>query len=495
MTSTDNKAKPRRFKKLRKRQKKFLDNTSNAADPQFENPTEEQQEAIDKLDRQTGFNPTSPEIPLVEAASEAIMEAFTFMTIQETGEVWYYDKGVYVPGGEILVAKEAEVMFGYKLTKGKLSEIIAHIMRRTYHKHEEIDADINIINLKNGLYDIDNDNLKKHTPKHLSINQKPITYSKGAKPHRFWKFLTEVLYPRDTRTAVAAIAYTFERDYTIEVLFKLYGLGANGKTVYTSLITALHGPDNVSNVPLSEMLSDKFALSDLENKDVNIDNELAGRTIKEAAVLKRLTGGSRQRIRIQRKNQRAYDTTLYAKLFFNANAMPDSQDTSDAYNRRLIIISFPNRFEGKTEDKQLISKLTTEDEISGIFNVLMAELRRIRKSKELYVNEKTIEEKRIKYERTINPLGSFRREAISEYSTPADYVTKVDFHNAYVAYCKEHALPYEKYDIFCKNVKNKTDIQETRKKSKEGDRIMCWAGVSLIPLYSSKTEQPLEEFI
>jgi hypothetical protein len=184
MTSTDNKAKPHRFKKLRKRQKKFLDNTSDAADPQFENPTEEQQEAIDKLDRQTGFNP-SPEVPLVEAASEAIMEAFTFMTIQETGEVWYYDKGVYVPGGEILVAKEAEAMFGYKLTKGKLSEIIAHIMRRTYHKHEEIDADINIINLKNGLYDIDNDKLKKHSPKHLSINQKPITYVKGAKPHRF----------------------------------------------------------------------------------------------------------------------------------------------------------------------------------------------------------------------------------------------------------------------------------------------------------------------
>lgn len=66
---------------------------------------------------------------------------------------------------------------------------------------------------------------------------------------------------------------------------------------------------------------DIFALSDLENKDVNIDNELAGQTIKEVAVLKRLTGGSRQRIRIQSKNQRAYDTMLYAKLFFNANAM------------------------------------------------------------------------------------------------------------------------------------------------------------------------------
>lgn len=29
----------------------------------------------------------------------------------------------------------------------------------------------------------------------------------------------------------------------------------------------MHGADNVSNVPLTEMLKDKFALSDLENKD------------------------------------------------------------------------------------------------------------------------------------------------------------------------------------------------------------------------------------
>ena len=120
-------------------------------------------------------------------------------------------------------------------------------------------------------------------------------------------------------------------------------------------------------------------LSDLENKDLNIDNELPGYMINESAVLKRLTGGSRQPVRIERKNQKAYDTTLYAKLFFNANKMPESEDMSDAYNRRVIIISFPNRFDGANEDKQLIAKLTTRREASGIFNLLMVYLRLILK--------------------------------------------------------------------------------------------------------------------
>ena len=155
------------------------------------------------------------------------------------------------------------------------------------------------------------------------------------------------------------------------------------------------------------MLKDTFALSDLEGKDLNIDNELAGQTVKETAVLKRLTGGSRQPIRIQRKNQRAYDTILYAKLFFSANKIPVSADTSNAYNRRMNIIPFPNTFEKASADKQLTAKLTTDEEISGIFNVLMAELRRIRRTKEVYVNEKTIEEKRQKYERAVNPIKAF----------------------------------------------------------------------------------------
>ena len=60
-------------------------------------------------------------------------------------------------------------MYGYDMTKAKLSEIIAHVMRRTYHKHEELDADINVINVKNGLYNIDLDCLLPHSPK-LSIS-------------------------------------------------------------------------------------------------------------------------------------------------------------------------------------------------------------------------------------------------------------------------------------------------------------------------------------
>lgn len=452
--------------------------------PEFSNPNEEQQRAINDLDKRTGFNPDP--VPLVEAATTEIMNKYTFVTIQETDEIWYYKNGVYIPGGEIIIAKEAENSYHFKVNSGKVTEIKGHIMRLTYHAREEFDADVNIINLKNGLYDWKDDVLKDHTPDYLSINQKSIVYNKNAESKLFGRFLSQVIYPRDIRTCVDAMAYTFYRDYDQEVLFILFGIGRNGKTVFTSLLTRLLGSKNVSNVPLPAMLSDRFALSDLENKDANIDNELTHSTIKQTAALKRLTGGSRQPVRIERKNQKAYDSILYAKLFFNANKIPESDDMSDAYNRRVTIISFPHTFDGAREDKYLISKLTTEPEISGIFNVIMIALRRIIKNKELYVHEKTIEEKRIKYQMTVDPIQSFLDKAVSPDSTESDIEEKEIFYRAYKRFCIKHSLPIEKIETFGRLLKSK-NLSDGRQSS--GERKRYWKGVKLVPEYLLEMEQ------
>jgi hypothetical protein len=80
------------------------------------------------------------------------MKRHRLLTIEETKEIWYYRDGVYVRGGDILIEKEAEAIYGYELANRHLSETKGHLMRKTYHQRAEIDADINIINLKNGLY-------------------------------------------------------------------------------------------------------------------------------------------------------------------------------------------------------------------------------------------------------------------------------------------------------------------------------------------------------
>jgi phage/plasmid-associated DNA primase len=239
-------------------------------------------------------------------------------------------------------------------------------------------------------------------------------------------------------------------------------------------------------------------IADLEYKDVNIDNELPSTVITETSIIKKLTGGRRQEIRIERKREHAYYAVLCAKLFFNANKVPDSTDTSSAYYRRIVPIAFPYQFEGKREDRQLLSKLTMEEELPGIFTILMSHLRRILKNNEIHLSETTIEERRMKYERIVNPtnafiqvLKAFLDEAVDEESTESNMTEKDALYNAYVRFCKKHSLPWDKKETFGKYLK-KLGYDEFRegKPSKKGEpRKRYWAGIRLAGEYLLDKEQ------
>jgi phage/plasmid-associated DNA primase len=189
-----------------------------------------------------------------------------------------------------------------------------------------------------------------------------------------------------------------------------------------------------------------------------------------------LTGN--QPIRIERKNQRAYDTILHAKLFFSANKIPQTIDDSDAYYRRNIVISFPKTFEGQNDDPDLLAKLTTEEELSGIFNVLMIALKNILKTNGIFINEKTIQARREKYETAANPIGSFIKNVVAEDSIESDKVAKDELYQVYQRYCKENKLAVESKENLGKILKKKHDFQDGREAS--GERRTIWKGVRLV---------------
>ena len=63
----------------------------------------------------------SPEITLVETAAIQIMNEYTFVTIQETDEILYYKDGVYIPGCQIIIAKEAENTYHFEINSSKVT--------------------------------------------------------------------------------------------------------------------------------------------------------------------------------------------------------------------------------------------------------------------------------------------------------------------------------------------------------------------------------------
>src|SRR5215208_2247249 len=415
-------------------------------------------------------------IGLIEEAVRLLMAKYRFATIRENKEILYYDeeKGVYVKDGERLIEEEIDKIFGFDLQTNSISEVMKFIMRKTYVNLEEFDSNTDIINLKNGLYNWKTDEFLPHTPDYYTVNQIPVTYNPCARPRLFLKFLREVLYQQDIRTAVELIAYTFIRKNIFEYYFILIGIGANGKSVFVGILTHLHGKKNVSTVALKSIGDDRFALFDMVGKDVNVDTELSNANIKDISNLKKLTGI--QPIRVQQKGLPAFDAEIHAKQVFNTNELPNIPDNTDARYRREIILYFYRQFEGSTQDRNLLKKIVNnEEEMSGIFNLVVNSLRTINKNNEMYVNASTIKERRAKAKITQNPIKAFLEDALAKEPSEDDYETSDDLYDAFFRYCKDNKLHIIGSDAFSEILgKEYTHILKKDRKIIDRKRKTVW---------------------
>jgi putative DNA primase/helicase len=434
-------------------------------------------------DNRDDFEHEEKKISIIQQAGEQISNDHRFATIEESKRIYCYKGGVYVPGGEITIAKEAERLFHYQMSNHKVTEVEGHIKRRTFHERKEFDADPKIINVKNTLYDVTTAETRPHDPNYLSLNQSPIIYDPKAKPKLFGKFLSEVVYPEQIRSLVELMAYTFYRENPFEVITILHGSGLNGKSVLLGVLTALHGIENVSNTSLKTIGERPFALFDLVDKCVNIDEELSNGMIDDTAILKKITG--RRPTRVEQKNLTSFEAVIYAKLWFSANEIPQTPEETDAFHRRINVVTFPNKFEDGKADPDKIKTLTTPEELSGIFNVLMIALRRVLNDKSIFSREKTIADQTRRYDMAVNPVASFVDLAFTEEHNGTDYVSKERVYQAYRIFCKEFKLAVISYGSFGKKMK-KEGWPDKKITFADDKRHHCWTGLRLTDEYLEK---------
>lgn len=411
-------------------------------------------------------------LEIIQEGTDFVMAKYRFLTIEESKDILYYDpkSGVYIYGGEIIIEKELDKKYGYKLKTADITEIKNYVIRKTYVKKDVFDSDIYIINVKNGLLNWMTKELLPHTPDYYSLNQKPILYNPNARSTKFLKFLKEVLYLQDVRTAIEIISYTFIRKNLFEYYFILIGTGANGKNVFVGILSHLHGLKSVSNVSLKSLATHRFALAQLENKDINVDTELSKNV--DISNLKKLTGT--QPVMVERKGRDPYDVELWAKYFFNTNELPIISDNSDARHRREIILSFPHQFEdGKNADPELLSKIINdEEEMSGTLNLLMNSLNVIHNNKKIHTKS-TINQRRAKAELTADPVSAFLDidswTAASITKQAEEYITKDEFYGEFTKFCNDHKLHVLSYDSFAKKLKKEHKLINGRKIQEEDD--------------------------
>jgi len=239
-----------------------------------------------------------------------------------------------------------------------------------------------LINLQNGTFEI--------TPKGNILRefrridflkyQLPFSYDPAATAPQFFNFINRVLPDIERQNVLAEyLGYVFIQPSVLKLektLFN-YGAGANGKSVFFEISTALLGEDNVSNYALQGLTdANGYNRAKLANKLVNYASEINGSL--ESSYFKQLVSG--EPIEARLPYGEPFILKDYAKLIFNGNTLPKEVEHTNAYFRRFLIIPWDVNIPESEQDKDLAKKIIAT-ELPGIFNWVLAGLERVLKQR------------------------------------------------------------------------------------------------------------------
>ncbi len=221
-----------------------------------------------------------------------------------------------------------------------------------------------ILNVQNGALELRTGQLLPHKRADLLTYCLDVAYNPEAVCPTWRRFVSEVFDDDDDLIDYVqrAVGYTITGSTVEQVLFVLYGAGANGKTTFVEPLMRLLGP-------LAQAA--RFE-SFLTRSGDQIPNDIArmrgarlvtameageGRRFSEA-LLKQLTGGDTVTARFMRGEW--FDFKPKFKLWLAANHRPRVTDTSEAFWRRVRLIPFNVTFTPNQRDRELGRRLGQE---------------------------------------------------------------------------------------------------------------------------------------
>jgi P4 family phage/plasmid primase-like protien len=385
--------------------------------------------------------------------------------------LYYYDNGVYHPNGEAKFREICVRLLADKWRKQYVDETLHWVMSATLVEREAINPKDNLINLKNGLLNWQTGELLPHVPERLSTIQLPVDYDPDVEDPVVMQFINSVL-PKDAVDVVfEMIGYCLVPHTKYEKAIMLYGTGANGKSTFLNMLSALIGKNNISNISLQDLENNRFKLAELENKLVNIYADLPGKALRTSNNFKAIVSGDS--VNAERKNKDPFDFRPFAKLIFSTNDLPRSSDLTDGYYRRWLIIPFEKKFTPDTADVKLIDKLTTPSALSTLLNYAIEGLKRLERNGK-FSNSPTIAKAVAKYRATNDNIMLF----VEEYCVLGENrscPTK-DLYDAYKNWCLESGLHHCGKPTFNKRL---AEIYKIERKRIHGESCERWFGIDL----------------
>lgn len=306
--------------------------------------------------------------------------------------------------------------------------------------YDKLDSNTHLINLPNGVYDLDMDKfITNHNRNDLITKLAQVEYSPSAQCPKFKKFISEIMMNDEEAVSYLQklFGYCLNGKTNEEIFVIMYGSGANGKSVLMRVISQIFG-DYAAHTPPETFLERKYD---------TIRNDLArlrgtrlvyalepdsNRKLAEGQI-KAITGGDPITARYLYGEYFTYKPTFTP--FLITNHKPGISPNEKAIWRRIHLIPFNYMVPQDKIDKDLTDKLIKEK--SGILNWLI-EGHKLWKQQGLH-KPGLIEEATSTYRKESDFIEAFIEDCCKLESNATAFVS--DVYSAYIMWANLNAMP------------------------------------------------------
>lgn len=337
-----------------------------------------------------------------------------------------------------------------------------------FMSRDDFDKDKYLLNLQNGVLDLNTFELKEHNSDLLLSKICNVSYDPEAIAERWITFLDEVMQGNKEKIKYLQkiLGYSLTGDTREETCYILYGQTTrNGKSTLVETIGYMLGDDSgysmnmrPESLAIKRNADSRSASSDIARlKDCRFLNvsEPPKKMLLDVGLLKTMLG--RDSITARFLNENEFQFVPCYKLFINTNFLPFVTDDTLFSSGRVNVITFDRHFSEKEQDKTLKDDLKKPEVLSGILNWCIEGLK-------MYYQEGAEPPDCVKaatneYRNESDKIGCFIEECLIK--TPGVNTSGLEVYRYYEKWCERNGLGVESSrnfyaDLRAKNILSKT---------------------------------------
>ncbi|MEL6527229.1 MAG: phage/plasmid primase, P4 family, partial [Chloroflexota bacterium] len=192
---------------------------------------------------------------------------------------WHkYQAGVWLPFEELAMKRQIWELLkslkhlGIRPADHKLNSVEKYLQAFLGVAEDSVDAQDDLINLQNGVFNIQTQELMPHKREYYLTSQLPFKFDPDTDCPMFRRFLNQSLVGEDGKTdydlqllVLEAIGYSLTNNTDFRVSFWLVGASGTGKSVLINVLQELAGNSHTS-IDLDQLSNNPYQIADIAGK-------------------------------------------------------------------------------------------------------------------------------------------------------------------------------------------------------------------------------------